>query len=239
MLNTALSTAFKKAGGNPNADLLYTLAANALSRAAMDIRRAIGPFVDEVRDAGGIMTELVPYAETRDLALAYLERVARDMQTPQTRDEGAQGPSDVQGYDRPSSPSAVHGSEGEGAHHPSRPSPFVVKAEDASDRRVPSIQPLARSSAPKRTLADRQAINAILSSSYFDSVQLLDGRKIGDLPWGTLGSLIGRTKYEAALLGLVHDYAVVSDMATKVREVVPLDKFALMVQKAASIADGE
>ena len=79
MAETALAFALKKAGVNTNAALLRSIAVDELRKTDCVISRALSRFTEEVRDAGGIMAELVPYATTRDLAFAYLERVAADM----------------------------------------------------------------------------------------------------------------------------------------------------------------
>ena len=79
MGETALAAAMKAAGVNTDAALLRTIAETDLRRASINARAALTHFTEEIRDAGGIMAQLIPYAVTRDFALTYLEGVVKDM----------------------------------------------------------------------------------------------------------------------------------------------------------------
>lgn len=79
MAQTAFADAFKKAGANPNGELLYAVAAEQLRKVESDPTRAMRTFLEELKDAPALALELIPEATIRNCARAYLERVARDM----------------------------------------------------------------------------------------------------------------------------------------------------------------
>jgi hypothetical protein len=60
--------------------LLHNIAVGCLAEANLDPQLALEEFLDEIRDAGGLMCALVDAAGAAEqLALEYLECVARDI----------------------------------------------------------------------------------------------------------------------------------------------------------------
>lgn len=118
MAETALAFALKKAGVNTNAALLRSIAVDELRKANHNVSRALSPFTEEVRDAGGIMAELVPYAATRDLARAYLEGVAADMRGEYLKVPAKAGDGVRREPESQISCGPVDNSEGEGSRPP-------------------------------------------------------------------------------------------------------------------------
>ncbi len=61
-------------------DLLRNIAVACLRKASHDPHQALEEFIEEVRDAGGLMCALAEaVGSPEQLALEYLERVARDL----------------------------------------------------------------------------------------------------------------------------------------------------------------
>ena len=61
-------------------DLLRNIAVACLRKANHDPHQALEEFIEEVRDAGGLMCALADaVGSPEQLALEYLERVARDL----------------------------------------------------------------------------------------------------------------------------------------------------------------
>ena len=61
-------------------DLLRNIAVACLRKANHDPHQALEEFIEEVRDAGGLMCALADaVGGTEELPLEYLERVARDI----------------------------------------------------------------------------------------------------------------------------------------------------------------
>jgi hypothetical protein len=86
-------------------ELLRNIAIDCLRKANLNPQLALKEFIEEVRDAGGLMCELHSAADSERAGLEYLERVARSMETrgtaalksglplksrPSTRDVGYQ-----------------------------------------------------------------------------------------------------------------------------------------------------
>jgi len=63
-----------------DSQLLHNIAVGCLTEANLDPQLALKEFLEEIRDAGGLMCALVDAAGAAEqLALEYLERVARDL----------------------------------------------------------------------------------------------------------------------------------------------------------------
>ena len=76
---TLMAEKLRSAGVDTDAALLNTIAVDLLRKHGGSFRDAVIPFVQEVRDAGGIMAALVSYETTRNVAYLYLEARAADM----------------------------------------------------------------------------------------------------------------------------------------------------------------
>ena len=76
---TAIASGMKRAGIDTDAALLHSIAVDLLRKHNLAPRRALPPFVEEVRDAGGIMAALIDRKQTEIAAIEYLQRIARDM----------------------------------------------------------------------------------------------------------------------------------------------------------------
>jgi hypothetical protein len=76
---TAIRDAFKKAGAQTGAALLYAIAAEQLRRNDMHIRKAAAGVVEEAVDSGGLLVDLIPKETVLQHALLLVERVAKDM----------------------------------------------------------------------------------------------------------------------------------------------------------------
>jgi hypothetical protein len=251
MSETAMASAMKRAGVNTNAALLRTLAEEALRRSSINVSSALGWFTEEIRDAGGIMAELVSYATTEDLARAYLEGVAADM-----RGEFA-----PKGETQKIEESSAHGENDSRLRHGALSSVADQNAEDGSVFPVSAGHHLARSSVPPgggeptfapnashglarppsgrpRSLADVQAMKGITPKSVYESYRLRDGRMIGSLRWSEIPRYIGANARETAVLRQIHEYAnPVADPNILVDRLVPPEVLERMIQKAAEISD--
>ena len=78
-MRTALGEKLKSAGVDTDAALLNSIAVDLLRKNGLAPRRALNEFVNEVRDAKSLMTALHSREETEQVAIEYLQRVARDM----------------------------------------------------------------------------------------------------------------------------------------------------------------
>ena len=62
-------------------ELLRNIAIDCLRKANLIPQLALKEFIEEVRDAGGLMCELHSATDSERAGLEYLERVARGMET--------------------------------------------------------------------------------------------------------------------------------------------------------------
>jgi hypothetical protein len=62
-------------------ELLRNIAIDCLRKANLNPQLAPKEFIEEVRDAGGLMCELHSATDSERAGLEYLERVARSMET--------------------------------------------------------------------------------------------------------------------------------------------------------------
>lgn len=237
MAETALAFAMKNAGVNTNAALLRSIAFDELHKADRVVARALSRFTEEVRDAGGIMAELVPYAVTRDLARAYLEEAVGEMlKVPAKAGDGVHSPREGQTMVGP-----VENSEGEAAHPTcgshSKPGhlssdPVRDGAVQPRDDRQSDLGRVVPIPNKPRSLADRERINKILSNSYFDTVKFSDGSVSADTPWGMLRRQYNGTLFDQSLRESCLKYVQVSDDTVRPRDVIPLKVYEAMVNAA-------
>lgn len=243
---TAMASALRKAGVNTNAALLRTIAEAELHKTGKNVLRSLGPFTEEIRDSGGIMSELVPYVTTRDLARAYLEGVAADM-----RGEGLKVPAkagdgvlfdDVSRQDI----GPVDNSEDEmssSVHVMSQrrfggPSSFdsvrngAVQPVVDGHIRNGRIVPIPNKPRGLEALRTHARVNTL-----FDSYLTRDGIPIGDLVWSALPRIESANAREAALLRLLREHVTPGDPNARVRDLIKIEDLQRMIKKAAEIAN--
>lgn len=265
-VETAMASAFKKAGGDTDAALLYNVAVDMLRKHGGDVRKAVGMFSDEVRDAGGIMSALISYEATRNAAFAYLEKVSADMVGQKSsggvhENDGADcahilsGPSGSVppqggGSVRPARDSLVirgapKTSEGDGVRNGNDgrraigPSPSPDNGDDAVQKAADSPRATGRVvpiTNKPRGIEALRAVQRHAGPSLFDTL-LIRNRPIGDIVFGELNGIIATNKREAALLVLIRDHAQVFPATTKVRDVIHIGDLQRMAQKAAEMSD--
>jgi hypothetical protein len=76
---TALGSAMKTAGVDTDAAMLYAVAQDVLRRHGVNAMTALGAFIEELSDSGGLWSKLLSVEEKRSAGLRYLNSVARDM----------------------------------------------------------------------------------------------------------------------------------------------------------------
>jgi hypothetical protein len=76
---TALGSAMKTAGVDTDAAMLYAVAQDVLRRHGVNAMTALGAFIEEISDSGGLWAKLLSAEEKRSAGLRYLNSVARDM----------------------------------------------------------------------------------------------------------------------------------------------------------------
>lgn len=116
MPDTALASALKSAGVNTDAALVRGIAEDELRKVARNPRLALAAFVAELRDAGGLIAQVVSEISLQRDSLFYLEMVARDMlgkhlKVPAKAGDGVQMTFESHHINGP-----VESSEGEGSN---------------------------------------------------------------------------------------------------------------------------
>lgn len=118
MAETALAFALKKAGVNTDAALARQIAVAELRKAERNPQGALAAFIEELKDAGGLMAQVVSEASLRRDALTYLERVAADMRGEGLKVPAKAGDGVRQSHEDRPIIGPVENSEGEGSVKP-------------------------------------------------------------------------------------------------------------------------
>ena len=117
---------------------------------------------------------------------------------------------------------------------------FAQKSGGQKSREPQSIDASAPIPKPRSPEASFAAVNMgrVIGLSVMDTWKLSDGTPIGDVKSGQIPRLKSRSLRDAALLGMIENYAVASDPFTAVRDAVPIQEIQKMIQKTAEVSDG-
>lgn len=126
------------------------------------------------------------------------------------------------------------------SHHDDGPLRLDLASQQFDRRKVCELAEnlVSRQPTPADRRAARKAAEAA-AVTIMDTTRVRDGRAIGDIAMGELGTLIGANRYEAALLDLVRQHYRNASPFARVREIIKLKDLERMKQKAAEIADGQ
>lgn len=238
-METAISSAMRKAGFQSGPSALYVAASEALRGATLE--QALSRFVATIAADRELLDAL---------AMQYLQIVQSDMRGKNSTEAEAQMRSDRQ--IRLGSVSAETQADG-------RPRKKVAATSPAGQLAVPSAPDQSRGGsditfrhpsrpalsitipvpAPKRGFAERRALKDRVGVSIFDTIKLRDGTPVGDLRWSQLDRFIANNSREASLLRLIRDYGRPADPNARIRDVVNLADLQRMVQRAAEIFDAQ
>jgi hypothetical protein len=268
-MTTAMQHAFKRAGGNRNEALLYSIAVDILRKSNLSPRAALNDFLDEVRDSESLLSTLISKRDTEPFAIRYLQSVALDMRGRDSRDMRDVGGKAISSDGKRSCAAHDNSAQAEGKANedvPSKastllPSPTLDDGDGngwpASNGKTKCASPSSSessgtvsTSAPikaKTPLPPAGASKRTLANmervkkitTAFDSYLLRDGTPIGDLRYCQLDRFIGANAREAALLKLVRDYGIPADPNTRIRDIVSLETFEGFVQKSAELTDAK
>jgi hypothetical protein len=178
-MKTLMAEQLAKAGVDTDAALLNRIAVDLLRKSLLAPRVALDPFMEEVKDAGGIMAKLISPKHLEIDAINYLERVARDMRGDALKDSAkADGGGQRHGArdgQHALAPFANSRGEREGkassclreSARTLMPSPktdgVVGQSSGASDGRFPNARPSSSSSGVAHARLPERAIIAVPS----------------------------------------------------------------------------
>lgn len=246
MVDTAIAFALKKAGVNTGEAQLYAIALEELRKVDWDAERALGPFVDEVRNGGGLCLELFSQVEVRMAARKYLQarRAERDgegLKVPAKAGDGAHFLGDSHIATGP----VGEKSGGEGVQMgrdchtlDSSPSPLAEKTGDSSGSGLRRAKSDAGRSAAvpnkPRGLAALQT-HARVNSAYI----CRDGTEIEAIVFSTLPRLAKQRRNESAaaagearLFDEIYKYAAPPPNAgMRVGDMIKAEALRKMVQR--------
>jgi hypothetical protein len=255
---TVFGTAFCRAGIDTRSARLYAEATQILRVAGGRPERALTKFKDNVLSEPGLLDAL---------ALGYLRDVARDMQglTGRAADDVPKGQSadapTRQAVEReeghtsfaakanrqvPCSRSPVAGEEAKvnvpKGHAKYAPSPAPDRARtgqttfaDKARQAVPAAREPTRFQIDGIIAARRSSAIRVLT--IFESYKIRDGRGIGEVTFGEVGSMRAANLREAFLFGLIRNHVGYADHAASIRDLVNAETLERFIQKAAEMSD--
>lgn len=236
---TALAAALNKAGVNTDQARLWRTVCDFLAETKGNEHLAAGKLASAIHHDMGLRFEVsrIVTAQINADRNRFSPKgeasgqLARDTHVAaaarKVEGEGDQDMSAGYGQARPiSSPSSEHDGKGhpsDDAQHttarPVVPSPQSAKTIEAVRK--------ARSEAAK-----------LITLTVLDTDRLMNGDIIGRIKWGSLPRLRARSAYEAALLQLIINHGV-ADPHAEVRDVLKVEVYQRMKQKAAEIANAD
>jgi hypothetical protein len=210
---TAFAQAFKRAAFDPQKDEDYLAAVRILRSRNLDLKAATHFLASVLADMRGKDFDVGVQAKSESHTGAVAGTQSGEGESTGTLNSQARNGSPSPGQDRG----------------------YAVQAAVESHSDVGRVVPIKPN--PPRGLAEMRRANSIGTPSRFDTYRLMDGRAIGDIPYGEWVALEARAGREAMLARLIRGHGVPANTGILTRDFIKETDLERMIQKAAELYD--